>query len=42
MVVTTAPPKVLSMEEYRQLWQPQGWELITIGPTSTWRQDWGE
>ena len=42
MVVTTAPPKVLSMEEYRQVWQPQGWELITIGPTSTWRQDWGE
>jgi len=42
MVVTTAPPKVLSMEEYRTVWQPQGWELITIGPTSTWRQDWGE
>ena len=42
MVVTTAPPSVLSMEEYRKVWQPQGWELITIGPTSTWRQDWGE
>jgi hypothetical protein len=42
MVVTTAPPRVLSMEEYEQNWKPQGWQLIIIGPTSTWRQDWGE
>jgi len=42
MVITTAPPKVLSMEEYRQDWQPAGWQLIIIGPTSTWRQEWGE
>ncbi len=42
MVVTTAPPRVLTMEEYRTHWQPQGWELIIIGPTSTWRQEWGE
>jgi len=30
------------MEAYRQDWEPQGWQLIIIGPTSTWRQDWGE
>ena len=42
MVVITAPPRVLSMNEYRARWQPQGWQLIIIGPTSTWRQEWGE
>jgi hypothetical protein len=42
MVVTTASPRVLTMEEYEQLWKPQGWQLIIIGPTSTWRQEWGE
>jgi len=42
MVVTTAPPRVLSMEEYERDWKPKGWGLIIIGPTSTWRQDWGE
>ncbi len=42
MVVTTAPPRVLSMDEYQAHWRPQGWELIIIGPTSAWRQDWGE
>ncbi len=36
------PPKILSMEEYRTQWQPEGWQLIIIGPTSTWRQEWGE
>jgi hypothetical protein len=30
------------MEEYEETWKPQGWHLIIIGPTSTWRQDWGE
>ena len=30
------------MEEYRAHWQNQGWQLIIIGPTSTWRQDWGK
>ena len=42
MVVTTAPPRVLTMEEYEGSWKPQSWQLIIIGPTSTWRQDWGE
>jgi len=30
------------MEEYERDWKPRGWQLIIIGPTSTWRQDWGE
>lgn len=38
----TAPPRTLSMDEYRRDWEPEGWELITIGPTATWRQEWGE
>ena len=42
MAITTAPPQVLTMEEYRSRWEPEGWQLIVIGPTSTWRQDWGE
>lgn len=42
MAVTTTPPRVLSMEQYQSYWKPQGWQLIIIGPTSTWRQDWGE
>ena len=42
MVIATAPPRVLTMEEYERLWKPQGWQLIIIGPTSTWRQEWGE
>lgn len=42
MAVTTALPRVLTMEEYEQTWKPQGWRLIIIGPTSSWRQDWGE
>ena len=42
MAVTVAPPRVLYMDEYRRDWQPQGWELIIIGPTPTWRQEWEE
>ena len=42
MVVAITPPRILTMEEYRRDWEPQGWQLIIIGPTSTWRQDWGE
>lgn len=42
MATIAAPPRVLTMEEYSAEWQPQGWRLIIIGPTSTWRQDWGE
>ncbi len=42
MVIATTPPRVLSMEDYENHWKPQGWQLIIIGPTATWRQDWGE
>ncbi|GAI78794.1 unnamed protein product, partial [marine sediment metagenome] len=42
MVIATRPPRVLSVEDYRENWQPQGFRLIVIGPTSTWRQEWGE
>ena len=42
---TEAPPKVyprvMSMEVFRKEWEPQGWKLIFIGPTATWRQEWG-
>lgn len=34
-------PTVLTMDEYNKLWKPQGWNLIIIGPTSTWREEWG-
>ena len=42
MAVVTKPPIVLTMDEYERDWKPHGWQLIIIGPTSTWRQDWGE
>jgi hypothetical protein len=42
MAVVTKPPVVLTPEEYEKDWKPKGWQLIIIGPTSTWRQDWGE
>ena len=34
-------PTVLTMSEYERNWKGQGWNIIFIGPTSTWRQDWG-
>ena len=36
------PTITISMEEFRSTWEPQGWQLLVIGPTATWRQDWGE
>ncbi len=42
MAVVTKPPIVLTMDDYERDWKPHGWQLIIIGPTSTWRQDWGE
>lgn len=38
---TRTAPTVLSLEEYRREWEPQGWRLLTIGPTETWREEWG-
>ncbi len=42
MTIPTSPPRSLYMDEYQSDWKPKGWQLIIIGPTSTWRQDWGE
>jgi hypothetical protein len=39
---SSAFPQHLTMDEYNQYWKPQGWNLLIIGPTSTWRQEWGE
>ena len=35
-------PRIITQEEYDRVWKPAGWNIIVIGPTSTWRQDWGE
>jgi len=35
-------PHTLTHEEYETKWKPHGWRLIVIGPTATWRQDWGD
>jgi hypothetical protein len=35
-------PRILTMKEYDTVWKPKGWKLIHVGPTSTWRQEWGE
>ena len=42
MAVSIAPPRVISVDEYEKVWKPQDWQLIIIGPTSTWRQEWGD
>jgi hypothetical protein len=42
MEAAVIPPIVLTPEEYARDWKPQGWQIIIIGPTSTWRQEWGE
>ncbi len=36
------PPYHLAMEEFHQIWEPQGWKLLVIGPTATWRTEWHE
>jgi hypothetical protein len=35
-------PITLTQEEYRRDWEPRGWQLLIIGPTASWRQEWGE
>ena len=35
-------PRILTIKEYEKDWKPQGWKLIHVGPTSTWREEWGE
>jgi len=34
-------PRNITMGDYKEYWEPYGWKLLAIGPTSTWRQDWG-
>ncbi len=34
-------PLKLTMEEYNRDWKPKGWKIIFIGPTATWRTEWG-
>lgn len=34
-------PTTITQDEYERYWKPEGWKLLAIGPTSTWRQDWG-
>ncbi len=34
-------PTSLSMAEYNRNWKPHGWKIIFIGPTATWRSEWG-
>ncbi len=40
--VTISPPSPLTVEDFRRAWEPQGWHLLIIGPTATWREEWGE
>lgn len=34
-------PRILTQEQYESEWKPKGWRLIIIGPTATWREEWG-
>lgn len=37
----TKYPISITIEEYQSEWKPKGWNIIFIGPTATWRQEWG-
>jgi len=41
MPVPYKRPGLLNDEIFRQEWEPEGWNLLVIGPTATWRRDWG-
>jgi len=34
-------PIVITEREYGERWEPEDWKLLVIGPTATWRQEWG-
>jgi hypothetical protein len=36
------PPKTITMKQYSDQYEPNGWKLLIIGPTATWRQEWHE
>jgi len=35
------PPGTIDYSQFTQYYAKEGWKLIIIGPTSTWRADWG-
>lgn len=35
------PPSSLTADQFRSDWEPKGWKLLVIGPTATWRTEWG-
>lgn len=35
-------PRIITQDEYDRVWKPAGWNILIIGPTSTWRHDWTE
>ncbi len=34
-------PLSITPEDFETKWKSEGWKLIIIGPTSTWRENWG-
>jgi hypothetical protein len=38
---STPWPILIREGEYERIWKPAGWRLIVIGPTATWREEWG-
>lgn len=34
-------PTHMTMDEYEAKWKKEGWKIIFIGPTATWRSEWG-
>jgi len=41
-VAITHPATSMTREQFERGWKPKGWELLIIGPTATWRQEWGD
>ena len=38
---TQEHPHTLTIAQYNRRWKPKGWKIIFIGPTATWREEWG-
>lgn len=34
-------PRIITQEQYERDWKPKGWHLLAIGPTATYRMNWG-
>jgi len=39
--MTIVPPIYLSQSEYEKVWQPGGWELLSLSTRETYRSNWG-